>query len=181
MKKWLEASFNLHKILNVVLAATHPALYIAGIDAIDAVRHPSKIPHKVHFKIHDVVHSWPSAFSGMSIIANRLTPRHRDKHGAAQFFDLLLSCGYHTKAKFCIPELQAELSYLPGTINLICGRVLSHAVPSWEGGERVCMALYMRDAVHERLGICRPDWSTLDTYLVYMHKDFIEHQNQVYT
>ena len=48
---------------------------------------------------------------------------------------------------------------------VLCGKVFLHEVQDWLGGERVCVAHYMKDFVHERLGVPRPALPTEDDYL----------------
>ena len=64
-----------------------------------------------------------------------------------------------------VQDLGLKLLYFPGTGVAITGKVLRHAVETWDGGERICQAQFMKDAVHDRLGRQRPDW-------VY-HKDYL--------
>ena len=46
----------------------------------------------------------------------------------------------------------------------LCGKVFLHEVQDWMGGERVCVAHYMKDFVHERLGVPRPALPREDDY-----------------
>ena len=95
---------------------------------------------------------------GTPLIVNRLTPPHKDPGSALTHYDLLLSVGTHKSARIQLHDVQASLSYHPGTAVLLCGRIILHEVSSWEGGERICLAHYVRDMVHDRLGLDRPDW-----------------------
>ncbi|KAL6298294.1 hypothetical protein BKA93DRAFT_707908, partial [Sparassis latifolia] len=56
-------------------------------------------------------------------------------------------CGTHKWAVLRLDDLQMELGYCPGTLVGIWGRVLEHSCDVWEGGERICIAQYMRSAV----------------------------------
>jgi hypothetical protein len=47
----------------------------------------------------------------------------------------------------------------------VTGRVLCHGVSSWSGGERICLAHFMKDVVLDRLGQPRPGWMKLDDFL----------------
>ena len=55
-----------------------------------------------------------------------------------------------------LTDVGAQLTYRPGTLVFLTGRVLEHEVPEWEGGERVVIMHYMKDLVHNRLGVPRP-------------------------
>ena len=81
-------------------------------------------------------------------------------------YDFLFSGGTHTECFLEVRELGARLSYLPGTGIAISGKVLRHGVMSWEGGERICHARFIKDAVHDRLGQPRPDWVCHENYFI---------------
>jgi hypothetical protein len=140
---------------NAILALISPSMWEAGMDTI--YRMQSGDHHHKH-QIHPSARSWPSAFTALQVIVNRKTPLHRDRGGAPPIYDLLTSAGTHTYAEFCLQDLKATLSYAPGTVIVIAGKVLLHRVEEWRGGERICIAHYMPDAVINRVGVVRPDW-----------------------
>ncbi|KAG1826373.1 hypothetical protein EV424DRAFT_1285766, partial [Suillus variegatus] len=83
---------------------------------------------------------WPSIFSGLEIIANRVTFSHRDAGGSPSLLDLLVSLGRNHHATLALADLKAELDYSPGTMVYISGRVLEHSVGPWLNGERFVIA-----------------------------------------
>jgi hypothetical protein len=101
---------------------------------------------------------------------------HRDAQAAPPDYDFLVSAGTHTGAWLELPDVKTKLSYDPCTVVAICGRVLRHAVHDWADGERLCIAHFMRDAVHDRLHIPRPDWVTNKQYLGMMADSFVTRQ-----
>ena len=159
-KEFLQDTKTLQLICNGITSIICPDLYDAGMNAVQALK--SGVGLASH---HDVLDEWESVWSGISIILNRRTPMHRDWGGAFQFYDLLISGGTHTACVLDLPDLGAELQYLPGTAVAISGKVLRHGVKGWEGGERVCAAHFMKDAVHDRLQQPRSDWPHLADYL----------------
>ncbi|KAL6300119.1 hypothetical protein BKA93DRAFT_703213, partial [Sparassis latifolia] len=96
---------------------------------------------------HENVQQWPSNFTAMGIIVNRRTIPHWDGKAWHACLDLLASVGTHKWAVLLLDDLQMELGYCPGTLVGIWGRVLEHSCDAWEGGERICIAHYMRSAV----------------------------------
>jgi hypothetical protein len=64
-----------------------------------------------------------------------------------------------------VNDLGMRLQYLPGTGVAIAGKVLRHGVRTWEGGERICLARFVKDSVHDRLGQPRPNWVCYDDYV----------------
>ena len=101
---------------------------------------------------------WPSIYSAVDIIINQETPPHRDVNGAPSLLDLVVSLGSHN-AVFQISDLNAVFAYPPGTMIFLAGKILEHKVPKWEKGERISLAHYMKDAVHNRSGIERPSFA----------------------
>ena len=142
-------------ILNAVVAIISPDLFEAGSQAMDAVK---------EMALHENSSLWKSIFSAMAVIVNRETPKHRDSGGALSHPDLLVSAGEHTGAELRLPDVGTVLEYNPGTAVLIAGRALAHAVPRTWSGDRVCIAHYVKDKVHNRLGISRPRLVNLKDY-----------------
>lgn len=160
-------------ILNCIGILICPDLFTKGTRAINKLKRPEG--QHLH-EWHDNVQLWPSFFSGIEVISNRTTPSHRDAKAAPPAYDFLVSAGRHRDAWFELPDVQARLSYEPGTVVALCGRVLRHAVPNWGEGERLCIAHFMRDAVHNRLNIPRPDWVSQRQYLELMDGGFVTRQ-----
>ncbi|KAG9317917.1 hypothetical protein JVU11DRAFT_2149 [Chiua virens] len=72
------------------------------------------------------------------------------------FYDHLLSLGMDHQTWLFLEDLEAELAYREGTSIFLTGKVLTHSVPAWSGGERVAVAHYSKDEVLHRLGSARP-------------------------
>jgi hypothetical protein len=108
---------------------------------------------------------WPSLYTSVDMIVNRVTPPHRDSAGSAKHYDLLVSAGEHTRASLILREVGASFSYAPGTLVFLCGKVLMHELNEWEGGERICVAHYVHDTVHDHLGLARPEYPLHHLYI----------------
>ncbi|KAI6110756.1 hypothetical protein EV401DRAFT_2075672 [Pisolithus croceorrhizus] len=102
---------------------------------------------------------WSSIYLGIDVIVNQETPPHLDQVSAPSLLDLVVSLGTHD-AKFHISELGTIFHYQPGTMIYLAGELLTHSVPKWETGERIALAHYMKDAVHNRFGLARPAFTT---------------------
>jgi Oxygenase domain of the 2OGFeDO superfamily len=168
---FLHAIANAETLLNAILALSATQLYQMGMEATNAL----KFDNWVH-QWYENVYLWISVFSGIQVIVNRSTPPHRDTGAAGPMYDLLFSTGTHESAELRLGDVQANLGYLPGTVVLVCGRVLRHEVSAWDGGERICIAHYMRDNVHNRLGLPRPDWVNIKSYRELMGIGFTSRQ-----
>jgi hypothetical protein len=139
---WLDAISESNGILSAILAVIHPKLYDAGWQVIN---HLGDTPE---FGAQDLLDKWASVFSGVAVISNRDTPPHRDRSSRANWYDILATLGRYQNCDLELPGLGISLEYGPGTVVGIAGKVLEHAVPSFEG-DRVCYAYFMRDNVHE--------------------------------
>lgn len=104
--------------------------------------------------------TWPTHYSGMDIIVNRITPPHVDAGGASSFYDHLLSLGQGHSTTLDLEDLDVQFAYPPGTSAFLTGRVLTHSMSHWVGDEQVVIAHYSKDDVHDRLGIARPSLPT---------------------
>ena len=87
--------------MNAILGIVHPDLYQAGLEAKEAY-HASEMSKKLYH--------WPSVYSGIDVIANCLTPPHRDAGGAASSYDLLLSLG-EGSPELHLTDIGAQLIY----------------------------------------------------------------------
>lgn len=124
----------------------------------------------------DNIELWPSFFSGIEVITNRDTKQHRDLRSSAPVYDFLVSAGRHKNARLRLADLNANLSYDPGTVVALCGKILRHGVsPGWKG-ERMCIAHFIRDGVHDRLKVKRPGWVTVKDFWEAMDQHFLSRQ-----
>jgi hypothetical protein len=149
-------------LLNAVLSMIHPELYQAGLQATRFLKGANAL-------LNRSVAAWPSVFSGITVISNRQTPPHRDRGGWAQSYDLLVSAGTHAHSVLGLSDVDARLVYRPGAVVAVCGKLLRHDVLQWDGGERVCFAHYMKDAVLNRLEIARAAWVDRNYYARFMN------------
>jgi hypothetical protein len=155
MQSWLAALATTEFFWNAITAAVAPDLFNSGSTAIP------KVQQEVASKQEDNISpgsEWPSIFSGLEIIVNRVTLSHRDAGGSPTLFDLLVSLGIGHTATMKLADVQAELDYFPGTMLFIAGRVLEHSVGPWGNGERFVIAHFMKDKVHDRVGVARPSF-----------------------
>lgn len=149
-------------LCNAVIALISPGLYDVGLSSMRQVRAGYEMASR-----HPVVDSWPSVFQAMQVIVNRSTIAHRDDKAFNTAYDLLVSLGTHRNARLRIRDLGTSLLYKPGAMIALSGRMLIHQVEEWEGGERICLAHFMRDNVHQRQHLARPPWSLISDYDLY--------------
>ncbi|KII95853.1 hypothetical protein PLICRDRAFT_170451 [Plicaturopsis crispa FD-325 SS-3] len=149
---WLSDMAESIALINAVMAIIHPDLYRAGRDTLIRMRDAPEAA-----SLAAVLDRWTAVFNAVSVISSRETPIHRDNFSRAEWYDLLATVGRYTSAIFEVPSLGLRFDYSSGTIVGISGRVLPHGV-SRAIGERLCLAFYMRDNVHERMKVRAPQW-----------------------
>jgi hypothetical protein len=159
-EEYLTAMTESENIFNSILCLVTPDLYDISTEAIEKV-----VNGEGTARDYENVECWESCYSGIQVIVNRTSPPHRDKGAAAEQYDLLVSAGTHKEANFELPELGLYLSYGPGTVVILSGRVFLHAVNDWFGGERICVAHFIKDTVHNRQEVRRPLWPLLSHYI----------------
>jgi hypothetical protein len=154
---WLDAISESNAIISAILAVIHPKLYDAGWKTIERLRDTPETGSQ------EVLNRWASVFSGVAVISNRLTLPHRDRGSANQWYDVLVTLGSYRNCNLELPGLGISLEYDPGTVVGILGKVLEHAVPSFEG-DRLCYAYFMRDDVLEWANAPAGNWMSAEYY-----------------
>ena len=155
--EWLDAISQSNSILSAILAVMHPELHDAGQETMNRLRQDAEIQPQ------DILRRWTSAFNGVSVIFNRLTPPHRDGKSRKQWYDLLVSIGNYRNCNLELPGAGTLVEYSPGTVVGLLGSTLEHTVANFEG-ERVCYAYFMRDSVHEWAGVPSHSWMATQRY-----------------
>ena len=139
---FLQATDSINLIVNAITALIVPQQYNAGLATIQL---PMDGIH-LH-NTHPNLDHWTSVWSGCTMFINRKTCLHCDLGAALMDYDLLFSSGPHDQCMLDVHDLGLRLLYLPGTAVAIAGKVLRHGVKTWDGGERICQAWFMKDAV----------------------------------
>jgi hypothetical protein len=145
------------QLFSAITSIIAPDQYLAGAESVSMLKNMVQTPNPV---------VWPSVFSGIEVIVNRETPYHRDPGASPSVYDLLVSLGRAHKAILDIPDLGAQLRYPPGTMAYILGKVLEHGVPGWGDGERMVIAHFVKDKVHDKQGISRPKFVVARDFLI---------------
>ncbi|RDB22963.1 hypothetical protein Hypma_009940 [Hypsizygus marmoreus] len=148
---WLEEIISPEEFMNSILALTHPRLFDAAVEMLNHLRSNPNT--------QAVACRWASVFSGIAVIANRLTPPHTDRGGLPNWYDSLASIGSFSRAYLHLPDLGISLLYRPGTVVNLCGNVIRHEVKgAWGAGDRVCYARFMRKAIFSHFGVECNTW-----------------------
>ncbi|KAF8068800.1 hypothetical protein FPV67DRAFT_1448676 [Lyophyllum atratum] len=124
-EEWLREIAPAEIILNSILSITHPRLYDDASTALSKIR---ELP-----ETQNIASCWPSVYTGISVIANRLTVPHTDRFSRACWYDSLASVGPFTAAYLEFPDIGLRLSYHPCTVVNLCGNILRHRMMEWEG------------------------------------------------
>ncbi|KAI6011636.1 hypothetical protein EDC04DRAFT_2609807 [Pisolithus marmoratus] len=126
VRQWLRDITYAEDFWNSIAEIGLPDLAQVGKEAISAKQHWVTTQPPCPVR-------WPSIYLGIDVIVNQETPPHQDQASAPSLLDLV-----------------------PGTMVFLAGKLLTHSVPKWEKGERIALAHYMKDAIHNRFGLARP-------------------------
>lgn len=149
--------------MSCILAVVHPEQYEIGLAILDRIQKDPLLLRQPEYA-EGMLKIWCCPFSGMSVLCNARTPEHRDSNGRDNWYDLLATVGTYHQHKLRLPGFHTSVSYNPGTVVAICGRVIAHAVDFVEEGDRVCYAWFMRDDVRFGLNLPKGNFSTVQQY-----------------
>lgn len=151
-------------LIGSILGVAHPQLYQQGVTALSRLsREPAKFVDNEE-QLMRALSIWTSPFNALSVITNRNTPAHRDTKGRNEWLDFVTALGEDNSVGIMtFPGLGLSVDYNPGTIVAIAGKIIRHAA-NFEGGERACIAYYMRNKVQERLGLPAGTWMNCSMY-----------------
>lgn len=144
------------RLTNVILYLTHPPQYAASQAARRQMVNSAKDP-----RVLQNLKTWPSLFTGMSWMINRRTPPHRDPAGFTAGFDYLSALG-SAHAMLELEGLGLKVAYARGLVVGLAGKALTHEVKGWEGGDRVCIARWIRRLVFQDLEVEDVGWATIE-------------------
>ncbi|KLO17329.1 hypothetical protein SCHPADRAFT_887118 [Schizopora paradoxa] len=90
----------------------------------------------------------PILMEGRSLIFNRQTPLHNDSLDCPTGWQFIIAAGHFTSGgSLYIPHLDLSLRLLPGDLVALRGRVLSHEIEPWSGGQRISMVNFTHESV----------------------------------
>jgi len=166
--EWLTEIKPVEQLLDKLFSLISPDLHKAASKALDKVIWDADLPIGSKTwrqeQMVDMARTWPTAASGVSVIANRASPCHTDNKGQKDWYDMLLTAGRYKKCWFRLPDLDLRLKYLPGTVVALNGRILKHEVLKWKGGDRVCYAHWFRHAEIRSL-LTEEEWPSLPSWV----------------
>lgn len=142
-------------LLSASLAIMHPEMYLAGQQAMLKLLRWSS--GQDNAEMQDVLAIWPSVFSVISVMVNRMSPLHTDRNGRPQLFDLLITVGNYGDLDIAIPTVSRKFRYNPGTAIAFSGQLLQHGVGQCED-DRAVLSFYMRDNVHQFVDVPRSNF-----------------------
>lgn len=150
-------------MVDAVNSLVNPDQYKRGVELMSKLRTYSKDRGELA-KIGAAAKDWPSSFSGISILANRKTQEHRDNGGHWAWYDMLLTAGSYTHCTLDLPDLDINIAYPPRSLIALTGKTLKHAVPDWEGGDRICWAHFIRRMLLHKHQLVYPGWVQQQSY-----------------
>lgn len=176
---WLHIAKHGELIMDGIFSVTSPQLYLHAREMMRAIKAGDYNINKFD-QYAEQIGEWPSSFSGIAIICNRKTKAHTDTNGDLKWYDYLLSLGSHSmqagrenRTFLELDQIGAKLSYAPGTVIALSGKLLKHAVRTWDTEDRVCFAHFIRDKIHAKTGLEKPSWVEFTDYSNDMEQGFL--------
>ncbi|TFK60470.1 hypothetical protein BDN72DRAFT_779372 [Pluteus cervinus] len=156
VQRWVQDMQSTFEVVNAMSRILHPKQHEIGRSAINRLRKtPTILKDPVAGKL-GLLH-WTTVFSAIAVILNRSCPYHRDAQSATEGLDLMLTVGEYDGAFMQLQPLNVQLLYNPGTVVALSGPLVRHRVSCHKPG-RLCLAFYMREAVHQKVGCTRIPW-----------------------
>jgi hypothetical protein len=166
---WLEETSESFALMGAVLSIVHPELYEIGWEVLKKIANNPEMV-KDGEDVLKVLRLWTTPFSGYGLISNCTTPLHRDNNSQGPWYDCLTTIGeYEPGARLKLKNIGLELDYASGTMVFLLGKLVRHGT-SEVNGDRVCIAQYMRDNVHERMRVRSADWTTVSKVFLSLPK-----------
>jgi hypothetical protein len=156
----MQETRSVERFLNLTLALIHPELHTCGMEILRKLQYFTTTAK--------IASEWVSAYTGIQVISNRVTPGHRDSKGRPEWYDLLTGIGRGSLPTLLVNDIGLELAYNPGTVVGLCASILEHEVRAWGSGDRVCYSHFMREAVRQRLGVNAAGWVMQNIYGKYL-------------
>jgi hypothetical protein len=154
-RDWLLSMKDHAAILSACLAVMHPDMYKASRETMLQLGRWTEDKEQGDMKA--ILPIWPSIFSVVSVMVNRMSPLHTNINGRPQLFDFLLTVGDYSELDMVIPTVSRRFRYTPGTAIAFSGRLLQHGVRQI-ADDRAVLSFYMRDNVHEFVDVARSNF-----------------------
>lgn len=163
---FLEDIQEYNAIMGGVLAIIHPALFETAMDSWKAIYADPSCTSKPEL-VADLLGTWSSPFTAVSLITNRETPLHKDRKGGRFYLDAVTTFGNYANGRFEIDGLGMRFRYNPGTAVFLNSHTFRHGASRVEG-ERYCLVSFFRpDVVQNHGGYKSEDAETLPTIQSY--------------
>jgi hypothetical protein len=146
-QKWLEDTSESFTLMGTLLGIIHPELYAAGHQVYhNLINNPALLQDGD--AVLEALHYWTLLFSGYVIVSNCIMPLHHDNYLQGSWYDLLTMVGEYSGSKLVLGNLGVELTYEPGTMVVLLGKLIWHGITE-ANGSRICIAQFMRDNMVE--------------------------------
>ncbi|TFY54799.1 hypothetical protein EVJ58_g8649 [Rhodofomes roseus] len=107
--------------------------------------------------LKNVFTHWPSCFSAVQVISNRVSPVHLDVGASYGSFDVLATVGKFSGGHIQFPTLSIDVDQRAGSVVAFAAHLLPHSVAEFEG-DRVSFAWFLKDAVGSWAGMEPVPW-----------------------
>jgi hypothetical protein len=99
----------------------------------------------------------PCLMQGRTLIANRITERHIDRHDPPHGWAAISAIGpFRGGGYMYFPRLNARIRFSSGDLFFIRGGILEHEVEAWVDGQRFSIAHSTPQSLWDRFGVHLP-------------------------
>lgn len=152
--RFLDEMAETNALISGIMSVIHREQFQIGVRTHEALE--SAMP-----ELRDVLNHWPSCFTALQVINNRVSPLHADDGSSYAAFDVVASIGDYTGGRLVFPTAPVDFQQAPGSVLAFCGHMLPHTVQKYEG-DRISFAWFVKDRVCASAGAPRVSWSTQD-------------------
>ncbi|TFY52108.1 hypothetical protein EVJ58_g10194, partial [Rhodofomes roseus] len=135
---FLDEMAETNALMAAILSVIHPEQFQIGVRAHQTLGNAEPL--------REVLAHWPSCFTALQVINNRVSPLHTDPGAPYPAFDVIASIGDYTGGHIILPTLPVDFQQPPGSVLAFCARMLPHSVEKFVG-DRISFAWFMKDRV----------------------------------
>lgn len=95
----------------------------------------------------------PLVYDGREILFNKVSELHTDSQDPPYGWAVLTAFGTNTPVTVSIPALNLRMSFKPGDMIALRGRVLQHETSAWDSGQRIVIPHFTHSRSWRAFGI----------------------------
>ena len=138
-------------LLSIILALTQPHIFETAFQVIEAL-HLGTISTGNPEVVKKALANWSFPFTDLTILSNRESPLHRDRHRPFTAFDVMTTFGDYEHGRFIVPDLNRKFEFNGGSAMVGCTKLFEHGVAR-TAGQRIELVGGFRPSMLKRCSI----------------------------